>query len=532
MRYLLNKKIEGRVFVFLVVIGFAAGCAINHKEKAQQHLLKALEEYEKTVLENPQDNTLREKYYELARMCLGEAQAKVELMLLYQKIGRQKQAEEILKSIAPADSQQVAQYLKKKLESAYDINQRIAIYQTLTLLTPEDPELFEQLGRLYLGTNQTENGINALRTSIELGNRNNEAIKYFVSSCIKQKQYEQATDVLKKLIEEKDEIQLRQQLADIYKKQGKKELYLAEIETIATKTGKKPPLLAFKKSEIQKPSAQVQKKSELPVLSEKIDIEPYKFLLVDKSQQKLFVYEFDGRSLRELISVNCTTGKNMDDKKKPGDLATPEGSFLIKSFIPGTKLEPKYGAGAYVLDFPDYLSRRLDKDGSGIWLHGTPIERPPYNSEGCVVVNDNDFLALQPYIEVGKTYIHIVKNQNDLNLTDILYVWNTIQSWKQSWENLNTEKYLSYYDDNFRSDGKDKQSWAQYKRKVNKNKKYVKVELQDTKIIPYGNTSFGYVFLVDTIQHYDSSDLKSTTRKNLYLAKTNGSYKIIGELVK
>jgi dTDP-4-amino-4,6-dideoxygalactose transaminase len=62
--------------------------------------------------------------------------------------------------------------------------------------------------------------------------------------------------------------------------------------------------------------------------------------------------------------------------------------------------------------------------------------------------------------------------------------------------------------------------------------KYVKLELKDIVIVPYGNTQFGYVFLIDTIQKYESNNLKSTTRKNLYLARVNETYKIIGELVK
>ncbi len=185
------------------------------------------------------------------------------------------------------------------------------------------------------------------------------------------------------------------------------------------------------------------------ILSERLDVKPYRFLVVDKSSQLLAVYEFDGVEIKKLLELVCTTGKNMEDKKRKGDLATPEGSFLITSFIPGEKLDPKYGAGAYVLDFPDYLSRRLDKDGSGIWLHGTPIERPPYNSEGCIVLNDNDFLQLSNFIETGKTYIHVLKNVKEMKINELINAWHTIQQWKESWESLDTERYLSFYSEKF-----------------------------------------------------------------------------------
>ncbi|MCM8788306.1 MAG: hypothetical protein NC907_00780, partial [Candidatus Omnitrophica bacterium] len=81
-------------------------------------------------------------------------------------------------------------------------------------------------------------------------------------------------------------------------------------------------------------------------------------------------------------------------------------------------------------------------------------------------------------------------------------------------------------------DGKDKKAWAEYKKRVNKNKKFVKVELEKPVVVPYGKSEFGYVFLLDAVQRYESNNLKSTTRKNIYLAKTSGGYKIIGELVR
>ncbi len=534
MRYLLNKKncvlkIAGTCLALIL----ASGCNISHKEKARQYLLKALREYEKSIQDNPSDKNLQERYYTLVQMCLGETQVKIELFLVYRMTNQQNQALKILEEISEKNLQEATNYLKKKLESEYGIDQRIIIYQALTYLNPQDADLFDRIGRLYLGTNQKEKGIEALQKSIDLGNRNQETIKYLVRAYTSEKKYEQAAGLLKNLIAEKDDIQLHQLLSDVYKKQGREDLYLAEIENIAGKKGRKPIAFVFKPG-FHKPAPPPQEPSKLEsfTLAEKISVEPYRFIVVDKSSQELFVYEFDGKTIKEIVKVVCTTGKNSSDKQRPGDFATPEGTFLIKAFIPSSKLDPKYGAGAYVLDFPDYLSRRLNKDGNGIWLHGTPIERPPYNSEGCIVVNDKDFELLQPYIEVGKTFVHTLKNKHDMNFADIVQVWQTLQNWKRSWESLDTNNYLSYYDDNFRSDGKDKKAWSEYKKQVNSRKKYVKVELENTQILPYGKTNFGYVFLIDTIQKYESNNLKSIARKKLYLAKNNGRYKIIGELLK
>lgn len=529
MRYQLNKRHLIKIASGWIFVVCLAGCSITHQEKAQQHILKALQEYEKSIIEKPEDVSLQEKFYSLAKISLGDIQAKAELFLIYKTIHKDTQADSVIRELSSINSSDASKYFERKLNTVYSLQRRIYLYQALTYLNPKNPYFFDELGRLYLGTGDVQQGAEALLKSINLGNRKQETVKYLVRAYMQNEKYEDAISILNRILSEKEDVRLRQQLAEVYKKQGKNDLYLAEIEKIK---GKKQPIFVFKKPEISKPVGEKPVVPEKIILGAKIQTEPYRFLVVDKSAQNLIVYQFDGSEIRKILDVVCTTGKNMEDKKKQGDLATPEGTFLIKSFIPGDRLDPKYGAGAYVLDFPDYISKRLNKDGSGIWLHGTPIERPPYNSEGCVVVNDNDFQKISEFIEPGKTYIHIVKQIKDMKISDISLVWDTLQQWRKSWESLDNERYLSFYDERFKSDGKDKKKWAEYKTRVNKNKKYVKVDLKDCVLLPYGNTEFGYVFLLDALQIYQSNNLKSTTRKNIYLAGENGTYKIIAELVK
>ncbi|MCM8788305.1 MAG: L,D-transpeptidase family protein, partial [Candidatus Omnitrophica bacterium] len=445
MLYPSNRKHFSELCKVFVLTMFLAGCSVNHQEKAQKHLLMSLREYEKSIYENPQDESLQKKYYALALIGLGEVQAKTELFLIYRTIKKDTEANAVLNDLVSKNAAESTRYLEKKLAVVYNLQQRIFIYQALTYLNPQNPSFFDTLGRLYLGIEKTSDGIEALSKSIDLGNRNPDSINYLVKAYEKENRDEEAVSLISKILSEKEDPKLRQLLANLYKKQGKQDLYLAEIEKLGQN---KRPLIALRKPEIQKPV--MEKKPAIPEkisLSQRIDVEPYIFLVVDKSLQDLDVYQFDGVEIKKILELPCTTGKNMEDKKKPGDLATPEGTFLIKIFIPGEKLDPKYGVGAYVLDFPDYLSRRLNKDGSGIWLHGTPIERPPYNSEGCVVVNDNDLRTLQQYIEPGRTYIHIVKQKKDINFSDIIFVWETVQQWKKSWEAIDNERYLSFYDE-------------------------------------------------------------------------------------
>jgi hypothetical protein len=105
-------------------------------------------------------------------------------------------------------------------------------------------------------------------------------------------------------------------------------------------------------------------------------------------------------------------------------------TFLGVSKLKGPSLPSKYGICAYTLNFPDPIDKRLNKDGDGIWLHATPIERPPYNSEGCIVVSDKDMKELIPYINVGKTFICISKGKAFLNFPYLKEIKNTVGNWK------------------------------------------------------------------------------------------------------
>ena len=167
------------------------------------------------------------------------------------------------------------------------------------------------------------------------------------------------------------------------------------------------------------------------VKKEKIGgLNTYIFLGVSKKEQKLYVVSFDGYGFNVIREYKCSTGQNMEDKERKGDKRTPEGAYLLISKLEGPSLPSKYGICAYTLNFPDPIDKRLNKDGDGIWLHATPIERPPYNSEGCIVVSDKDMKELIPYINVGKTFICISKGKSFLNFPYLKEIKNTIENWK------------------------------------------------------------------------------------------------------
>lgn len=129
-------------------------------------------------------------------------------------------------------------------------------------------------------------------------------------------------------------------------------------------------------------------------------------VVVDKRYHRLYLFENPGRDLppRLVRDVYVSLGSRPGNKWRRGDLRTPEGVYFITGHIPGSTLPPKYGRGAYPLDYPNPVDRRLGKTGHGIWLHGTAPEyysRPPLDSEGCVVLTNPELDELGSLLTPG-----------------------------------------------------------------------------------------------------------------------------------
>jgi hypothetical protein len=113
-----------------------------------------------------------------------------------------------------------------------------------------------------------------------------------------------------------------------------------------------------------------------------------------------------GLIVRKRIPVSI--GKQGIGKLKEGDQKTPIGNYYITSHLADEGLDDFYGTGAYPLNYPNALDRRLKRTGHGIWLHGLPkhvTERPFLDSDGCVVIDNANIEALAGLVSTGVTQI-------------------------------------------------------------------------------------------------------------------------------
>ncbi|MDO9230738.1 MAG: L,D-transpeptidase family protein [Syntrophales bacterium] len=277
------------------------------------------------------------------------------------------------------------------------------------------------------------------------------------------------------------------------------------------------------------------------------DESPYPFVLAEAGEY-LLICEKDQKTLHLFRNTNnrfllvksyaCIVGANGLDKTKTGDLATPVGNYFSLRYIPGKSLPEKYGYGAFVLNYPNFLDRRARKDGTGIWLHGhTPGknlgEQDLQSTSGCIAVSNDVLKELTgmlkvsgaPVVVVNRLRLAKVSSQQQLSEEVIAFM----KSWGKAWESGKTEPFMSHYASDFiNGDGMNYQAFKRQKEKVNRGKKFIRVKIENPAIL-LPQEKGGQIAVVRFTQRYHSNNFQSDSRKLFYLKKGQAGWQIIGE---
>ncbi len=257
-------------------------------------------------------------------------------------------------------------------------------------------------------------------------------------------------------------------------------------------------------------------------------------ILVDTGRSRLYVFGNHNGRPTYVTDFYISLGKNGVQKQREGDQKTPIGIYTIVSSR--EKLPDFYGGGAYPISYPNEWDRRNGRNGHGIWLHGTPSEtysRPPFATDGCVVLTNDDFARLARFVDVGRTPVVIgttVEWQEarrwEAQREDFLEAFG---QWKSDWESLDTGRYLANYGADFRSDGKDRAGWVAHKRKVATGKTWVKVGVSQVSLFAYPGAT--PVMMVTFEQDYRSNNLSNRTQKRQYWSREGNRWRIVHESI-
>ncbi|MDX8393089.1 MAG: L,D-transpeptidase family protein [Mariprofundales bacterium] len=282
----------------------------------------------------------------------------------------------------------------------------------------------------------------------------------------------------------------------------------------------------------------------LPILRIADDI--YSVVLVDKKRARLFSYVRDNNGdLQRVHNEYAVTGSKAGDKRKRGDLRTPNGVYHVMQKLEDAQLPDRYGPMAFPLNYPNTLDRLLKKNGGGIWLHGYDYaakRRPPLDTKGCVSLANDRLSALSDCVSVGHSLVVIGENisfvaqekrqsiQNEIS--------NALEKWRQDWQNRNHDDYIANYHATFHSLSKkmNKKAWSVYKKRVNANKSFINIDIEQDSInilllpsvpelLAKGKHPITAIALTEFVQHYKSDNYNGSSHKVLYWVRTSNNDK-------
>jgi len=177
---------------------------------------------------------------------------------------------------------------------------------------------------------------------------------------------------------------------------------------------------------------------------------------------------------RVLHTFPIAIGKKLGDKEKSGDFKTPEGIYFTGPHLDTSRLSQiEYGTRAIPLDFPNLMDRRFNVTGYGIWLHGAGDNKRMESDQeglvtrGCVVYSNEDLLSLLPWLPPHQGIVSISERLDQINpTTDQKELESLTQNWFTAWAKKDHATYMSHYSPDFSMEGKDKKSFAAYKKSL------------------------------------------------------------------
>jgi murein L,D-transpeptidase YafK len=260
-----------------------------------------------------------------------------------------------------------------------------------------------------------------------------------------------------------------------------------------------------------------------------------KVLVVDARRSRLYVYENRQGELHFQRDFYISQGKLGVNKEKEGDQKTPLGVYYITGRLAGRRLPDLYGVGALPISYPNEWDRLHGRDGSGIWLHGTPARnysRPPLSSDGCVVLTNPDLRQVYASIEVNKTPV-VIASEADFVSRKQAFEERTqaqamVEGYRAALQDADPQRLRAQYSSRFRTEQGDLvDDWLERQRKSTEQLAKPAMALRSLSLFRYPGRDEVIVatFTVDAV----AGQKRVSTRKRQYWEREGGSWKIVSE---
>lgn len=257
-------------------------------------------------------------------------------------------------------------------------------------------------------------------------------------------------------------------------------------------------------------------------------------LVADAHRSRLYVYENRQGELRFQQDFYISQGKLGINKAREGDQKTPLGVYYITSRLAGHRLPDFYGVGALPLSYPNEWDKLQGREGSGIWLHGTPsrnYSRPPLSSDGCVVLTNPDLRQVYAGVEINKTPVVIARDAEFVPRQQVeaerAQAQAMVEGWRASLELQDVEQLRRHYASGFRSEQADTlDDWLARQRKGIQHLNKPTLALRELSLFRYpGEEMIVATFTMDAV----AGGKRASIRKRQYWGREAGHWKIVSE---
>ena len=153
------------------------------------------------------------------------------------------------------------------------------------------------------------------------------------------------------------------------------------------------------------------------------DINNASFIIINKADMSLAQYDYKGQFVQKF---NVATGKGYGNKKKMGDLKTPEGVFSVAEIEDASNWKHNFGDGLGEIEgaYGPYFIRLSVPNQKGIGIHGTHDDKSILTraSEGCIRMHNQDVEKLAQSLKPS-TVVVILPGFEDVkaNFEDTLH---------------------------------------------------------------------------------------------------------------
>lgn len=265
-----------------------------------------------------------------------------------------------------------------------------------------------------------------------------------------------------------------------------------------------------------------------------VDFGYYEFkkyiLVAQKKQSEISLFQKDGNDYKLVVKNSVIVGENEGDKYTQGDKKTPEGAYeLVEK---KSDVDKFYGPFALVTSYPNIFDRSLNKDGSGIWIHGMPYDTDREKfTKGCIALDNTELEKLEKKLQIDKTILLTASNElKKVTKEEISLIMSSIFKWKDAWRSSDIDAYLAFYSKDFkRADKSGFALFSEQKKSIFAKNEQKTIKLTNIDVSPYPNSIGKNMFKVLMDEEYSSPAVKFTGKKELFLEIADNQIKILSE---